>query len=293
MTGPNPSGEATECSKRPVRGGAAQGELPATNTVIRVIVSLIDSGLGMLTTGAWLRRLRPELDLLLQLDPDGAPWGPKSEPWLVDRVLGATRRAIDLGAEVIVIPCNTASVSALEQVRAEVGPAVPVIGTVPAIKPAAAACSTVAVWATAATTASRYQADLIARFGGEAEVTGVACHGLADAIDRGDPPGIAEAIEKAAALTPPGTEGVVLGCTHYPLVMDAILAALPPGVRLFDSAEAVAVQSLRRMDALGRPAGGSGTVTVLNSGRPGALPASAAAFEAGLVLGAAVEVSAT
>jgi glutamate racemase len=251
-----------------------------------VIVSLIDSGLGLLSTGAWLRRLRPELDLLLQLDPDGAPWGPKPEQWVTDRVLEATGRALRLGAEVIVLPCNTASVTALEHVRAEVGPQVPVIGTVPAIKPAAAACGTVAVWATAATTASRYQAELIARFGGEAEVTGVACHGLADAIDRGDLPAIGEAIVQAVARTPAGTEGIVLGCTHYPLVQDAILAALPPGVRLFDSAEAVAAQTLRRIDALGRPAGGNGAVTVLNSGRPGELPSSAAAFEPGLILGA-------
>ncbi len=245
----------------------------------------------MLPTGAWLRRLRPELDLLLHMDPDGAPWGPKPEPWLVERVLEAARRALALGAEVIVIPCNTASVSALEQARAEVGSGVPVIGTVPAIKPAAAACSRVAVWATAATTASRYQADLIARFGGDAEVIGVACHGLAESIDHGDLPAIAEAIAQAAALTPPDIEGMVLGCTHYPLVLDAILAALPPGVRIFDSAEAVAVQTLRRMDGLGRPTAGSGTVTVLNSGRPGALPRSAAAFEAGRVLGAAEVVT--
>ncbi|QIS22956.1 glutamate racemase [Nocardia terpenica] len=251
-----------------------------------MIVTLIDSGLGLLPTSAWLRRLRPDLDLLLQTDPDGAPWGPKPDDWVTERVLAATRRARDRGAEVIVIPCNTASVTALEYVRAEVGPEVPVIGTVPAIKPAAAACRTVAVWATAATTASSYQADLIARFGGDADVVGVACHGLADAIDRGDLPAIERAIEAAAAQTPPGTEGIVLGCTHYPLVLDAIVAALPADIRLFDSAEAVAAQTLRRIDALGRDSAGSGTVTVLNSGRPGALPSSAAAFESGRILGA-------
>ncbi|RDI66541.1 glutamate racemase [Nocardia pseudobrasiliensis] len=255
-----------------------------------MIVSLIDSGLGMLPTGAWLRTLRPDLDLLLQTDPDGAPWGPKPEPWVVERVLEAARRALRLGAEVIVLPCNTASVTALEHVRAEVGPEVPVVGTVPAIKPAAAVCRTVAVWATAATTASRYQADLIARFGGDADVVGVACHGLADAIDHGDLPAIEEAITKAAAQTPPGTEGIVLGCTHYPLVTDSIIAALPDHVRLFDSAEAVAAQTLRRIDALDRRSTGSGTVTVLNSGRPGALPPGAAAFESGRILGATADV---
>ena len=256
------------------------------NTVTDVIVALIDSGFGLLPTGAWLRKLRPELDLLLQTDPEGAPWGPKPEHWVVDRVLASARRALALGAQVIVLPCNTASVTALEHVRREVGPEIPVVGTVPAIKPAAAACRRVAVWATAATTTSRYQADLIARFGGEAEVTGVACHGLADAIDRGDLTAIEEAIARAAERTPLGTEGVVLGCTHYPLVLDAIIAALPAGLRLFDSAEAVAAQTIRRIEALGGTAGGAGTVTVLSSGRPGVLPAAAAAYEPGRVLGA-------
>ncbi|MGW4842609.1 glutamate racemase [Nocardia brasiliensis] len=251
-----------------------------------MIVALIDSGLGLLPTSAWLRKLRPDVDLLLQLDPDGAPWGPKPEQWTIDRVVRAAGMSIELGAEVIVIPCNTASVTALEHVRAEVGPDVPVIGTVPAIKPAAAVCRSVAVWATAATTASRYQADLIAKFGGNADVVGVACHGLADAIDRGDLIGARESIARAVAETPDDVEGVVLGCTHYPLVIDAIVAALPDGVRLFDSAQAVAAQTIRRMDALGRPTPGNGAVLVRNSGRPGELPASAAAFESGRILGA-------
>ncbi|WP_067838401.1 glutamate racemase [Nocardia lijiangensis] len=253
-----------------------------------MIVALIDSGLGLLPTAAWLRKLRPDVDLLLQLDPDGAPWGPKPERWTVDRVVGAARTSIESGAEVIVLPCNTASVTALEQVREDVGLGVPVIGTVPAIKPAAAACRSVAVWATAATTASKYQADLIAAFGGDAKVVGVACHGLADAIDRGDLVAARDSIARAAEQTPDDVEGVVLGCTHYPLVIDAIVAALPVGVRLFDSAQAVAAQTIRRMDALGRPTTGNGVVRVLNSGRPGALPASAAAFESGRILGAQV-----
>lgn len=270
----------------PVSGPAVRVGVGPFTTVTDVIVALIDSGLGLLPTGAWLRKLRPDIDLLLQMDPAGAPWGPKPEQWVVDRVLETARISLREGAEVIVLPCNTASVIALEAVRADVGPDVPVIGTVPAIKPAAAACGKVAVWATAATTASAYQADLITRFGGNAEVTGVACHGLADAIDRGDLPAIAEAITSAAERTPPDTEGIVLGCTHYPLVLDTILAALPPGIRVFDSAEAVAGQTLRRMDALGRPTAGTGTIRVLASGRPAHFPTAAAAFDSGRLLGA-------
>ncbi len=251
-----------------------------------MIVALIDSGLGLLPTAAWLRKLRPDVDLLLLLDPDNAPWGPKPEDWVVERVVGTARQAVELGAEVVVLPCNTASVTALAHVRAAVGDKVPVIGTVPAIKPAAAQCKSVAVWATAATTASRYQADLIARFGGDAKVVGVACHGLADAIDRGDVTAIRALIADSAARTPADVEGVVLGCTHYPLVIDAIIAALPDGVCLFDSAPAVAAQTVRKMDELGRPTTGTGTVTVYASGRPGELPSGAATFESGRLLGA-------
>lgn len=249
-----------------------------------MIVALIDSGLGLLPTSAHLKTLRPDLDLILSLDPDGAPWGPKPEAWVVERVIDSARQCLDLGAEVIVIPCNTASVTALEHVRRHVGPTIPVIGTVPAIKPAAAACDSVAIWATAATTASSYQANLIGQFGNGSAVVGVACHGLADAIDRGDREAAAAAIASAVARTPDTVGGVVLGCTHYPLVADEIAAQLPPGVRLFDSAEAVAAQTLRRIEALGRPSAGNGLVDVLLSGRPGRLPASAEAFAAGRFL---------
>ncbi len=114
-----------------------------------MIVALIDSGFGLLPTAAWLRTLRPDLDLLLSLDPDGRPWGPKTEEWVIERVLATADDAVRRGAEVVVLPCNTATVTAVAAVRARLGDGIPVIGTVPAIKPAAAVCSSVAIWATA------------------------------------------------------------------------------------------------------------------------------------------------
>ncbi|MGA9874160.1 MAG: aspartate/glutamate racemase family protein [Rhodococcus sp. (in: high G+C Gram-positive bacteria)] len=249
-----------------------------------MIVGLIDSGLGMLPTAARLRELRPELDLFLLMDPDDAPWGPKPDAWVVDRVLITADRAVAAGSEVIVLPCNTASVVALSDLRAHLGPSIPVVGTVPAIKPAAEVSDRIAIWATAATTASDYQARLIAEFAVGRTVTPVACHGLADSIDRGDARGIAAAIEAAVVATPTDVESVVLGCTHYPLVVDEISAALPRGTRMFDSADAVARQTLRRIDQLGRPATGSGAVTVSLSGRDGRLPESALSHEEGRLL---------
>lgn len=249
-----------------------------------MIVGLIDSGLGMLPTSAWLKKLRPELDLILLMDPDQAPWGPKPDAWVIERVLGAVDRAMDAGAGVIVLPCNTASVTALAHVRAHLGPSVPVVGTVPAIKPAATVSNRIAVWATAATTASAYQARLIEEFAAGRDVAAIACHGLADSIDRGDAEGVSAAIAAAAAATPDDVESLVLGCTHYPLVVSEILASLWPGVALFDSAEAVARQTLRRIDESSDTHRGSGAVTVSLSGRPGALPQSALAYAEGRLL---------
>ncbi|MFC8179031.1 glutamate racemase [Rhodococcus sp. NPDC057297] len=248
-----------------------------------MLVGLIDSGLGLLPTSAWLKQLRPELDLILLMDPDNAPWGPKQDDVVIERVLAAADRGIEAGAEALVLPCNTASVTALAHLRAHVG-SVPVIGTVPAIKPAAQHSDRFAVWATAATTASAYQARLIEEFAAGRAVTPVACHALAESIDRGDSSAVSAAIRDAADRTPDDVDAVVLGCTHYPLVATEIAAALPPGTRLFDSAEAVARQALRRINQLGESTGGSGTVTVSMSGRAGSLPASALAHREGRLL---------
>lgn len=250
-----------------------------------MLVALIDSGLGLLPTTGWLRHLRPDLDLVLCLDPDGMPWGPRTEASITERVLGAAQAVASMGVDAIVVPCNTASVTALNTLRTKFEPDVPVVGTVPAIKPAAASGEPFAVWATAATTASDYQARLIAEFAAGQRVERVACHGLAEAVEHGDLKAAHEAIADAARRTPDHCTGVVLGCTHYPLVGAEIAASLPFVSRLFDSAEAVARQTLKRLDiaeqpdlAPGVPTGG---IQVLLSGRPGELPPSALTFPVG------------
>jgi glutamate racemase len=153
-----------------------------------------------------------------------------------------------------VLACNTASVRALDVLRRELEPALPVVGTVPAIKPAAGTGGPAAIWATIATTGSPYQRDLIRQFARGVKVTEVACPGLADAIEAADRDAIDAAIGAAAFLTPPEVRSVVLGCTQYELAMDRIRSVLPR-IRLHGSAAAVAAQALRRR--VTRP-GGSG-----------------------------------
>ncbi|HEX3920950.1 MAG TPA: aspartate/glutamate racemase family protein [Streptosporangiaceae bacterium] len=268
-------------------------------------IALINSGLGLLAAAAELHKLRPDADLVLAMDPEGMPWGPRSPQDIADRSLAAARAAAVYRPDVLVFACNTGTVHALGPLRAEFEPDVPVVGTIPAIKPAAAHSGSVAVWATVATTGSAYQRQLIADFAGPARVTAVACPGLADAVDSGHETGIAVAVAHAAARTPADCGAVVLGCTEYELAAEMIAAALP-GAVLFGSAAAVAAQALRRT-AAGRPAAApteaarteasrtetsgsetsgfrAGTVRVILSGRRAHLPRAALRYPAGRLL---------
>jgi glutamate racemase len=256
--------------------------VPASGTRI----ALIDSGLGMLPTAGWLRHLRPDVHLDLCMDPAGMPWGARAGEWIVERVLVAARRAIARGADAVVVPCNTASVTALVPLRAALEPGRPVVGTVPAVKPAATSGRPFGIWATERTSASAYQADLVALFATPGQATTVPCPGLADAVEAADPGAIAAAVGIGASRTPGDAHGIVLGCTHYPLVSDAIAAALP-GVRLYDSSRAVAGQALRRLGLDPAPDAEPAGISVLLSGDDGDLPATARAYPVGLALAAA------
>ncbi|WP_431787711.1 aspartate/glutamate racemase family protein [Streptomyces sp. G9] len=258
-------------------------------------IALMDSGIGLLAAAAALRRLRPDAELVLSSDPGSMPWGPRTPEDLTALALDVARAAAAQRPDALIIACNTASVHALPAIRAELEPALPVIGTVPAIKPAAAGGGSVAIWATPATTGSPYQRGLIAEFGGTAEVAEVPCPGLADAVEHGDEAAIDRAVAAAAALTPPDVRAVVLGCTHYELVAtrirDAVQRPGRPPLALHASAGAVAAQALRRIGAEPTPtAAPSGALTVLRAGRVAALPDAALTYAEGRILAAGAPV---
>ncbi|MEU8652153.1 aspartate/glutamate racemase family protein [Streptomyces sp. NPDC048737] len=252
-------------------------------------IALMDSGIGLLAATAAVRRLRPDADLVLSLDPDGMPWGPRTPGDLTARALAVAEAAAAHRPDALIIGCNTATVHALPTLRARLEPGIPVIGTVPAIKPAAAGGGPVAIWATPATTGSPYQRGLIDDFADGVTVTEVPCWGLAEAVEHADETAIDAAVAAAAALTPDEVTTVVLGCTHYELVAERIRAAVQgagrPPLVLHGSAGAVAAQALRRIGSRPDPAAQVlGAVTVLLSGREGALPAPALAYAEGRLL---------
>ncbi len=257
----------------------------------RVKIALMDSGIGLLPAAAAARRLRPDADLVLSWDPDGMPWGPRTPEDITERALAVAEAAAAHRPDVLIVACNTASVHSLPALRARFEPGLPIIGTVPAIKPAAAGGGPLAIWATPATTGSPYQRDLIERFAMGVDVAEVPCPGLADAVHHADESAVEAAIAAAAARTPADITTLVLGCTNYELVAERIRAAVQqPGrapLILHGTAGAVVAQALRRIGELPAPeAAADGSITVLLSGREAELPETALTYAEGRFLSA-------
>jgi glutamate racemase len=211
-------------------------------------ILVFDSGLGGLTVYRAIRALKPDADYLYLGDDARFPYGALAPQELIDRVAHVIGTAMaDFSADCIVIACNTASTLVLPSLRARY--AVPVVGTVPAIKPAAAMTKSgmISVLATPGTVSRDYTFDLIRDFAAGARVNLVGSKvlaGLAEQVLRG------EIVEDTAILTEIApcfvaqdgvhTDVVVLACTHYPLLIDRLAALAPWPVAWIDPAPAIA-----------------------------------------------------
>ncbi len=216
-------------------------------------VLVFDSGLGGLTVLAEVMRLRPDARCIYVADDAGFPYGRLSEAALVARVAEVMARLIgQFAPDAIVIACNTASTLVLPHLRAAY-PRIPFVGTVPAIKPAAAQSRSkmISVLATPGTVARDYTRELVRTYAAHCEVTLVGSDRLAAVAEafmkgenRADADILAEIspcfVENGAART----DCIVLACTHYPLLLAELERLAPWPVTWIDPAEAIA----RRVD---------------------------------------------
>jgi glutamate racemase len=209
---------------------------------------VFDSGVGGLSVLREIAALLPQLRLTYAADNAAFPYGKKTETELVARVSAVIGALVEATApDIVVIACNTASTTALAAVRQFL--AVPVIGVVPAIKPAAAASRSrvIGLLGTKTTVASAYTAALIKQFADGCTVLTCGSPELVEAAERklqGQPPGDAEIAAAVAHLfgQPDGDrlDTVVLGCTHFPLLAEELAAAAPHQVAWMDSGAAIA-----------------------------------------------------
>ena len=211
-------------------------------------ILIFDSGVGGLTVLAELRKLLPQAPVIYAADLAGLPYGEKSEAEIAARVAGLLGRMAErYRPRLITIACNTASTIALGMVREVLE--IPIVGTVPAIKPAALQTKTgvIGLLGTSATIRQKYVDDLEAEFAAGKRLLRHACPELVAAAEaklRGETPDPAVFAAAASGLrNQPGGEAidtVVLACTQFPLVEEELRAAFGPGVAFVHGAEGIA-----------------------------------------------------
>ena len=208
-------------------------------------ILFFDSGVGGLSVLGPARALLANAPVVYAADSAGFPYGKRSEAELAERVPALLLRlAEQFDPRLIVIACNTASTIALDHARAALD--IPIVGTVPAIKPAAEMSRTrvIGVLGTQATVRQPYVDDLAARFASDCTIVR---HGSPELVELAEAKlvggevridAVREAIEPLIEQGPE-MDVMVLACTHFPL-LDAEIAAAFPDIARIDGAAGIA-----------------------------------------------------
>lgn len=218
-----------------------------------------------------LKERLPHENFFYFADTRFLPYGDRPEIFLRERGVLIAQALAARGAKALVIACNTATAAAAEAIRA--ASALPIVALEPAVKPAAGLTKNgvIGVLATTRTLGSVRFQRLVGSFAPHLKVIPVACPGLAEAIEADGPDSVQVAMLLdvfVAPLVVANVDVVVLGCTHYPWVAEAILKRLPAGVQLLDTGEAVARQLERLLLDQRLLGGGTGKIELATSGAP-------------------------
>ena len=220
-------------------------------------IGIFDSGIGGLSVWREIARQLPHENTLYFADQIHIPYGPRSLDQIRAFSEAITRYLIGHDAKLIVVACNTASAAALKYLRAAF-PDIPFVGMEPAVKPAAEQTRTgvVGVLATPATFQGELFASVVERFANGVKLINQICPGLVEQVEAGKlntSDTVAMLDRFLAPIRAGGADTIVLACTHYPFVIDAI-RSLSPNVNVIDPAPAIARQvnrvlSERRLSA--------------------------------------------
>jgi glutamate racemase len=223
-------------------------------------IGVFDSGLGGLTVVKEIVKRLPNEEVIYYGDTARFPYGPRSDDELTRFVFEIIDYLLARNVKCVVIACNSASAAALE--TAQLFYDVPIIGV---IEPGARAVvqSTkqrrIAVIGTQATISSGSYVDAIRTFDAGVKIHAVACPDLADFVERDETTGPSVELAVRRYLDPLitlGIDSLILGCTHYPLLIDTISKVVGDKISLISSAEETAnelKESLARKDSLREP----------------------------------------
>lgn len=244
-------------------------------TLVMATIGIFDSGVGGLSVFREIRKRLPGENYIYFSDSAHCPYGERTEEFILNRCREITEFLLGKGADIIVVACNTATAAAIKTLREEYP--VQFIGMEPAIKPAAQMTKTgvVGVLATAGTLKSdkylrhkeKYASDIII-----AEHVG---EGFVELVEKGitsGPEAVNTVRHSLEPLIKAGADTIVLGCTHYPFLAEAIQEAgseisNEKALQLIDPAPAIAKRLMEVMDAEGIPHNPeNGSVTLHTSG---------------------------
>lgn len=215
-------------------------------------IAVFDSGVGGISVLRELVHIMPNENYIYFGDSANAPYGTKTTDEVRELTIGHAKDLFEEGAKGLVVACNTATSAAVRNLR-ELYPKIPIVGIEPALKPAVEAKEhpTVLVMATPMTIREAKFQKLMERYQNQGEIIPLPCPGLMDFVERGDLNGDdlkKYLVELLYAYKQEPVDSVVLGCTHYPFVRDAIVETLGESVTVFDGGEGTAREMHRRLE---------------------------------------------
>ncbi|WP_372872606.1 glutamate racemase [Shewanella sp.] len=218
-------------------------------------ILVFDSGIGGLSVLSEIRRTLPARDYCYLFDNARLPYGELQEEDLVSGCVAlVTEAARQIKASLVVIACNTASTLVLPALRAEM--TIPVVGVVPAIKPAAqfSQSGIIGLIATPGTVRRSYTHDLVAKFASHCQVHMFGSSELvvmAEAKMAGQPVNMPLLDDILRPVREAHVDVLVLGCTHFPLLAEEFTEVLGDGVTLLDSGKAIASRVAHLLEGQG------------------------------------------
>jgi glutamate racemase len=215
---------------------------------VRAPIGVYDSGVGGISVLRALQATLPHERYVYVADSGHAPYGEQPQKFLDERAHAVTAFLVRQRIKALVLACNTVSVAAARSLRATYS--LPIVAMEPAIKPAALATRSrvVLVLATTNTIESQAVARLCRLYGGEARIILQACPGLVERVEQGQIATTATRELLATYLRPglvAGADTIVLGCTHYPFLVDEIAKIAGAGVSVIEPSAAIARQLQR------------------------------------------------
>jgi glutamate racemase len=217
-------------------------------------IGLFDSGVGGLTILSALRQELPNEHYIFFGDTAHCPYGTRSEANIIELSLQACQFLMNQGVKLLVVACNTASQVALNTLRTAFP--IPIVGIVPAVKPAARATKRgrIGIAATNRTVQTAYLQRLVDEFASDIEVYAVGCPELVALVERGELEG--PRVEKVLLdslqpLLAKDVDVIVLGCTHFPAIRPSIERVVGKRVQIIDSGAAIARRTHSVLDTEG------------------------------------------